>query len=266
MLKGSKHFTLLLSFILMASLCALGQNNGENPNLFHLHNFRQVKPNIPTNKRHPKTRIDFGLVFGFFNNDPHYTNTTQSTGGYNIGIKEEFPVEHKSSLLLGFDFYHSGLSFNSYYFAPGYSFLYTPSEEIFNHSVAIDEMHFPIEYKFSFAPESKNVRTFYGMIGWVYRLLIYDNALVTNTQNGDFIFEGQDNLTYKYSLFTKTGSSIIEFGFGYQRNGLSNGNAFFIELTYSYGISPLIYSGNNMGSNDVTFTLNTLVVKVGIKL
>lgn len=213
-----------------------------------------------------KTRIEAGLVFGFLKNDAHYTNSSQVKGGYCLGVKEEIPVLQKASIQFGFDFYKQNMVFNSYFFAPGYSFLYTPSLEIYNHAITLDEMHFPVEYRFSFTPETKNIRTFYGMFGWVYRLLIYDNALVTNTQNGNFVYEGENNVTYKYSLFTNIGSSIIELGLGYQRNGLKNGNAFFVEINYNYGISPVHYSGNGAGSNDVTFTLNTLSIKVGLKI
>lgn len=247
---------------------AFAQNPGTEPSgyFFHWHPFRQVKPNIPLNKRRPKTRFDFGMVFAFFKNDPHYTNSTQATGGYTVGVREEIPVFHFSSFMFGFDFYKEGLSFNSYYFSKGYSFLYDPSAQVYNHSISINEMYFPIEYKFSFTPETKNIRTFYGLIGWFYRLLIYDNALVTNTRDGSFVFEGQDNLNYKYNLFTQNGSAGMEAGFGYQRNLLKNGNAFFVEITFRYGISQLQYTGNNLGSNDITFSMNTLAIKLGIRL
>lgn len=265
MLQSKKYIApLILAFCLVAS-DLLGQNKA-SLYLFHWNPFKQVQPNIPTNKRRPKTRIEGGMVFGLLKNDPHYTNSSKISGGYELGVKEEFPVLRKASIMIGFAFYKQTVSFNSYFFAPGYSFLYVPSEEIYNHEIAINEFHFPVEYKFSFTPETKNIRTFYGMFGWVYRLLIYDNAIVTSTQSGRFVFEGQDNLTYKYSLFTPTGSSIMEFGLGYQRNGLKNGNAFFIEVNYNYGISPIHYSGNGFGSNSIDFTLGTVAIKVGLKI
>jgi|GEM_PF-997217 len=267
MLKSKKHSIYILALSTFISSCVLGQvSHRESLYLFHLNPFRQVRPNIPINKRPLKTRIDFGVVLGMYSNDPHYTNGTAAQGGYTIGVKEEIPVLMLSSILLGFDFYKQNLSFNSYYFAKGYSFLYIPSQEIYNHSIAIDEIHIPLEYKFSFGSEYRNRRTFYGLIGWVYRLLIYDNALVTSTENGAFIFEGQNNLTYKYHLFTPIGSSVIEAGLGYQRNVIKNGNAFFIELDYNYGISPLHYSGNGFGSNSIDFTLNTVAIKIGLRL
>jgi hypothetical protein len=262
MFNGKKRGFLVLTVLVMLGYCSYGQGNY----LFHLNPFAQVKPQINTNKRRPKTRVDFGLVFGLYNNDVHYTNTTQSKSGYTIGVKEEFPVQRKAAIILGADFYKTGVTFNSYFFAKGYSFLYTPADEIYNHTLSIDEFQFPVEYKFSFSPETKNIRTFYGLIGWVYRLLVYDNAIVLNTNNGQFVYEGQNNLTYKYNLFTNQGSTAIELGLGYQRNGLQNGNAFFVEFNFRYGISPIIYTGNGMGSNFITFTMNTFTIKVGLRL
>ena len=253
-----------MAFTIMA--CSVSGQSNQSLYLFHWNPFKQQSPNIPLNKRRPKTRIEAGLVFGMLENDKHYTNTSQVKSGYTLGVKEEIPVLRKSAFMLGFDFYKQTLSFNSYFFAPGQSFLYDPTLEIYNHTLSIDEVHIPVEFKFSFKPESKNKRTYYGMFGWVYRLLLYDNALVINTQTGRFIYEGQNNLNYTYSLFANTGSSIIELGLGHQRNGLKNGNAFYWEIDYKYGISPIHYTGNNMGSNDVIFTLNTFTIKVGIKL
>src|SRR5580700_7018950 len=72
--------------------------------LFHLNPFQQVTPQIPTNKRHWKTRLDLGIVLAFYNNDPHYTNTTQSTGAYTFGVREEIPILRKASILFGIYF------------------------------------------------------------------------------------------------------------------------------------------------------------------
>jgi hypothetical protein len=266
MLQSKKYFALITVVFSLVVSTTMGQGRYASDYLFHLFPFKQVQPNIPTNKRSAKTRIEAGMVLGFLKNDPHYTNTSKVSSGYTIGVKEEIPVLRKSAIQFGFDFYKQSISFNSYFFAPGYSFLYDPAKEIYNHAISIDEMHFPIELRFSFLPETKNIRTFYGMFGYVYRLLIYDNAIVTNTQSGRFVYEGQDNLTYNYSLFTPKGSSIIELGLGYQRNGMKNGNAFFVELNYNYGISPINYSGNGFGSNDINFTLASFAIKVGLKI
>ena len=234
--------------------------------LFHANPFKQTGGQTFNYRRRLRTCLEGGFLFSFYKNDPHYTNSTQSHGGYLLGVKEEIPFTSRTTLLLGFDFYKQGMSFNSYYFSNGYIAIYNPSDEIFNHNISINEMHFPVEVRFSTRPESKYKRTLYGVIGWVYRMMIYDNALVTNNNTGKFVFEDQDNLTYKYSLFTPIASSIAELGVGYQRNGLLNGNSFYFEIDFKYGISPIIYSGLGPNTAVITFTLTTLAVKLGIRI
>jgi len=255
-------WALCSSFFVLYSSCSLAQ---DFPSLFHQHKFNQVGAQTFPNKRAWKTRLDAGLVFGYYNFDPHYTNAAQRSGGYTLGAKEEIPILRSGSFLIGFDYVSEGASFNSYFFAPGYSVFYSPAEEIYTHTLTIEEFHFPVEYKFPFTPETR-LRTFYGLIGWDYRLLIYDNVTVVNSQNGNFIFEGQNNLNCLYHIFSNQGSAMIVFALGYQRNFPAHGNAWFIEFNYRYGVSPIIYTGNNMGSNNVQFTLNTLSLKVGIKI
>ena len=257
------------SIIFLLVLTVLGHRSygqsAQSMYLFHLNPFQQVTPQIPTNKRHLKTRLDLGLVLAFYNNDPHYTNSTQSTGAYTFGAREEIPILRKASILFGFDFIGEGFTFNSYYFWPGYSFLYD-GNEIYKHTLSIDEFQFPLEWKSSFTPETKNVRTLYFVVGYIYRYVVYDNAIITNNNNGRFVYEGQNNLSFKYPDFTYQGSSIIELGLGYQRNTFKNGNSFFIELDYKYGLSPFIYTGNTLGSNFVLFTLDTFSIKLGFRL
>jgi hypothetical protein len=248
----TKHKVLLLGlFICISYINVLGQT------------FTQLETNAPKPKRNFKTRLEGGLAFGFYNNDPHYTNSTRSKVGFELGVKEEIPFINNSSILVGLNLYTSGLSFNSYYFDKGYSVLYIPSEEIYNHNIRFTELHFPVEYKGSFSPETVKDKTMYFLIGWVYRLMVSNSTSVTNATNGDFVFDGTDDLTYKYNLFTKTGSSIIEIGLGYQHNKVENGKALFAELTFDYGISPVNYSGNTEGSNNINFNLNTLSLKIG---
>ena len=234
----------------------------------HMHGqtFSQLEYKSPKKKKGLKTRLETGFAFGFYNSDPHYTNTTKSKIGFEFGAKEEIPIIYNSSIIIGANLYTGGVSFNSYYFDKGYSVFYFPSEEIYNHSIHFTEMHFPLEYKASFTPEKQKAHTLYGLVGWVYRLMLYNSTSVYNATNGNFVYDGTDALTYKYRLFTKTGSSIIEMGVGYQHNVFKNGNAFYLELTYDYGISPVIYSGNNEGSNNVNFNLNTVSLKLGWRI
>ena len=236
------------------------------PAVYHNNTAGSPRTNAPSRGRHTKVRMNFGFMLKqFYNTDPHYTSNTTGNGGYDFGLKLEIPALRNSSILVGAEFIKHSFTFNSYYFAPGYSFLYD-GNLIYNHAISYDEVQIPIEYKFPFKNEIKNIKTFYGVLGWIYRISAYNNVLVTNTQKGSFVWEGQDDISPVYPFLFSQGSTALELGIGFQHNTLRSGNAWFIEIDYKYGFSPLLYTGNTMGSNSVQFTLNTLAFKIGMKL
>lgn len=233
--------------------------------LFHFNPFAQVQPQAPQHGRRVKVRFDFGLVSQYIANDPHYTTGTESDGAYTIGLKLEIPILKNADILVGGDFINENFDFLSYYFAPGYSFLYD-GNMIYDHALEIDELQIPIEYKINFSQESRNIKNLYATIGWMFRYVFYNNALITNANSGGFVWEGQNDISSAFQLFTPQGSGIIEASLGYQHNYLRTGNAWFFEIEYKYGASPFIYTGNMKGSNNVQFTLNTLSFKLGMRL
>lgn len=260
-----RTYKIIFFWALLFPVIRLSAQSKSETYLFHLNPFNNERPAGAPHGRAVKVLIDFGLVSQFYLNDPNYTANTQGDGAYTIGVKLEIPVLKTSTIMVGVDYMNDNFDFNSYFFAPGYSILYD-SNKIYNHAIELDEMQFPIEYKINFANPERNTKNFYATFGWVFRDMFYDNALVTNTQDGKFVWEGQDNITSVFHLFTQQCSSIIEASLGYQHNTLRSGNGWFFEVEYKYGISPYLYSGNNAGSNSVQFTLNTLSFKLGLRL
>jgi hypothetical protein len=262
----AKTYRILLAAMLIFIACDMNaQSSKESRYLFHFNPFNQVQPSAPKHGRTVKVLFDMGLVSQFYNTDPHYTTGTTANGSYTIGLKLSIPVLQNGNILIGGEYMNHNFNFYSYYFAPGYSFLYD-GNEIYNHAIEMDELHIPIQYKINFNPEARKVKTFYATIGWIYRYMFYDNSLITNSNNGKFVWEGQGDITTLFQLFGPTGSSAMEISLGYQHNRLSNGNAWFFEIEYKYGFSPYLYAGNNNGSNSVQFTLNSLSFKLGLRL
>lgn len=264
-LSGKIYGLLAAALIVCFANIGMAQHSSASRYLFHLNPFRQVQPASPQQGRRTKVRLDLGAVFGFYKNDPHYTTGTQGNGAYTLGLKAEIPVLRNAAVLTGADFIKEGFNFDSYFFAKGYSFLYN-GDFFYNHRIDIDELQVPLEYKINFSPETRNIKTFYATLGWMFRYIFYNNAIVTDNRNGKFVWEGQNDVTSVFHLFSPYGSSIIEAALGYQHNTLRSGNAFFFEVEYKYGISPLVYTGNNEGSNNIQFRLNTLSFKLGLRL
>jgi hypothetical protein len=263
MCMGRKSVSIFLGILLFAA--GIDANAQSSPSKFHWNPFKGARTQTAPHARNVKLRIDAGPAWSLIRNDPHYANSTAKNGAYVMGFAIEVPILKSASILAGMDFDKESFSFDSYFFAPGYSLLVN-GETNYNHALDIDELQFPILYKFCFPWETRYPHTGYATFGYVYRYMMYNNALVTNVSNGGFVWEGQNDLKPQYNFLSQQGCSIIEFSLGYQKNFMATGNAFFFELEYKYCISPLIYSGNNAGSNSVFFTLNTFAIKLGLRL
>ena len=213
-----------------------------------------------------KTSIDAGIVFSFASVPGIYANYVSSVSastGYTFGIIEEIPVQRRSYIDIGVEILQDGLSFNSYFFAPGASFLYDGVEP-YSHNITMNEIQVPILYKFPLGPLDRKYRSIYMTFGAKFRYISYTNSAVTNDSSGYLIYEGQKDVTTLYKIFSPFGSSIFEVSLGYQRNNMKKiKRGWYMNLEYDYGLSPLIYAGNRAGSNDVVFRLNTLIFKIG---
>jgi hypothetical protein len=213
-----------------------------------------------------KTSIDAGWVIGFAGTSGYtanYVNGISAKNGYTFGLIEEIPVERRSYIDVGIEILKDGLSFNSYFFAPGYSFLYDGTE-IYNHSIDINEIQVPVLYKFPLGPIDRKYRSIYMTFGAKFRYISYTNSTVTDNSTGYLVWEGQKDVSSLYRLFSPFGSPVFEMSLGYQRNTKKKKKrGWYMNLEYNYGLSPLVYSGNRDGSNYVVFHLNSLIFKIG---
>src|ERR1700733_5907721 len=92
------------------------EDDVKSPGLFHEYHHRPWR-----------TSIDAGLVFGFASVTgitANYVNGVSAKTGYTFGLIEEMPIQSRSYIDFGIEILQDGLSFNSYFFAPGASFLY----------------------------------------------------------------------------------------------------------------------------------------------
>jgi len=213
-----------------------------------------------------KTSIDAGVVFGFAGVGGIYSNYVNGISakiGYTFGLVEEIPFQRHTYLDIGIEILQDGVSFNSYYFAPGASFLYD-GVETYTHDIVLNEIQVPVIYKFQLGPADRKERTIYMTLGAKFRYISYSNSTVTNDSTGYLVWQGQRDVTSLYKLFSPFGNSVVEASIGYQRNTLKRKKrGWYINLEYNYGVSPLEYLGNRNGSNYILFRVNTLIFKIG---
>jgi len=254
----------ILLFVVLIARNGYSQSNS----VFYYHEGTPPSPHpyVEPTGRPWKMSIDAGLVFGFASVSGIYSNYVSgisASTGYTFGLIEEIPVQKRSYIEVGFEILEDQVKFNSYFFAPGASFLYD-NNLIYAHDIVMNEIQIPVLYKFPLGPIDRKGRSIYATFGAKFRFLSYSNSSVTNDSTGNLTYEGQKDVTYLYRLFSPFGSPIFEASIGYQRNTKKKKKrGWYMNLEYNYGLSPLVYKGNNEGSNDVVFHLNTLIFKIG---
>ncbi|HTA27486.1 MAG TPA: hypothetical protein VK809_06850 [Bacteroidia bacterium] len=213
-----------------------------------------------------KMSIDAGLVFGFASVSgiyTHYASGISTSMGYTFGLIEEIPIQKRSYIEAGIEILEDQVKFNSYFFVPGASFLYD-NNLVYFHDIVMNEIQVPVLYKFPLSPTDRKNRSIYATFGAKFRFISYSNSSVTNDSNGYLVYQGQKDVSFLYKLFSPFGSPIFEASIGYQRNTKKKRKrGWYMNLEYNYGLSPLVYTGNRSGSNDVVFRLNTLIFKIG---
>lgn len=263
-MPGRKILGLLFIFCWVISGQTVGQDDPTY--LFHQDQVGTHPTFQQSHGRPWKTSIDAGLVIGFSSVTGIYTNYVNGLSaktGYTFGLVEEIPVQNRSYIDIGVEILQDGVSFNSYFFSPDASTIYNGVEP-YTHNITMNEVQVPVLFKFPLGPTDRKLRSMYMTAGLKFRYISYTNSTVTNDSSGYLTWEGEKDITSFYKLISPFGSSIFELSIGYQRNARKKKKrGWYMNLEYNYGLSPLVYSGNRAGSNDVVFRLNSLIFKVG---
>lgn len=265
-MPGRKVLGLVTLLVLLINGKALCQQEDNPMYLYHEGGVASPKVFHEYHNRPWKTSIDAGIVFGFASVPgiyANYVNGVSASVGYTFGLVEEIPVQKRCYIDVGIEILQDGLSFNSYFFAPGASFLYDGTE-VYTHTISMNEIQVPVLFKFPLGPLDRKYRSIYMTMGAKFRYISYTNSVVTNDSTGFLVWAGEKDVTSLYRIFSPFGSSIFEMSIGYQRNTRKKiRRGWYMNLEYNYGLSALVYAGNRAGSNDVDFRLNSLIFKIG---
>ncbi len=260
-------FRKILSPLFLLFILICGKGIGQNSTYLYHDGGVATPPTYEAPSGRPwKTSIDAGLVFGFAGTSGYYNyyvSGISANSGYTFGVIEEIPVQKRSYIQVGLEILKDGVSFNSYFFGPNTSFLYD-GNFAYSHSISMNEIHVPVLYKFPIGPTDRKNRSVYMTAGWKWRYISYTYSQVTNNNTGYLVWSGERDVSTIYRILSPFGSSIFEVSIGYQRNTKKKKKrGWYANFEYNYGLSPLHYTGNTQGSNDVVFRLNTLIFKIG---
>jgi hypothetical protein len=215
----------------------------------------------PSRKKGPK-RFYLGLVFPDYKNNPEHTIDTKSEFSFNLGLKRTF-VFFQSEFDIGLEYVNQNFSFDSYYFAPGYSVLYDKTFP-FEHDVNINEFQVPVLFRQTYGNESRSKVTTYFTVGWILRYFAYSSTSIEDIATGVQVYDGKTNISFEYPLLLAQLGSMIQGGFGMQFNNIQTKKSNFIELNYRLAISRFHYTGYD-NSNDLLIRDSNFTFTIGHK-
>ena len=218
MLKRSTYIG-LLCFIPFFIFCQTHKKTGE-PKTFY-------------------TRVIVGPTFGFYsNNNFHATNTRAGTAFFASAVEEAHIIDHFYASA-GLEYQYSTMSFNSYYMAPGYQYLYNQKFD-FNYSLAMQEGRLNLLMRITSGTEHTKPITAYIEGGYVLRYLINTHMKVTSNLDNQVLFNGTTHPNFDGSILKNNFSAGLKVNAGIQHNFLRSQRAWFIQLSYMQGLARFL--------------------------
>ncbi|HXC03143.1 MAG TPA: outer membrane beta-barrel protein [Bacteroidia bacterium] len=220
-------------------------------------------------KRHYKFQLmGFGLISSY-SNDERITANTHAGMGAGAGFRIELPVsrDHKDKDLrfcIGAEIKSQGLSFDSYYFATGYSVLFDGNLN-YNHSIRITEVCLPLLIRYSFSKKEDSRRNYvYATAGWELNYTVQAHTTITSNTDGSLIYDGPIDLPYEHHFLGPNEGNDIVVGLGLNHNFLPGTHSVVYDLSYHYGLSRNIYTGD-INTNNVLFKGSNFSFGIGIR-
>ena len=203
-------------------------------------------------------------IISLYQNDARVTANTGPLAGYGFGLKAEIPISKGIKFVPGLELLSQGLSFDSYFFSPGYSVLFDKNF-IYNHNIRYYELGLPLLIRVNLTPrEDVSYHSFYFSAGMELKYNLSAHSTITNSLDGSLLYDGEISLPYENHIFGKDIGSYIVAGIGYVRNFLPAKNSVFFDFSYRYGVSRYVYTGNQ-DSNYLLFRNTNLSIGIGLR-
>ena len=124
-------------------------------------------------------RLSFAPVASFYKNNPNMTINTKAKAGFCASYKTEIFFGKKTNLLVGLEYFNQGFSFQGYYAAPGYTYVFDKTFA-YSHTANVQEIDVPIGLKVAFNMEADNYFTPYFSGGFCPRYIVGSTSLIVN--------------------------------------------------------------------------------------
>jgi hypothetical protein len=210
-----------------------------------------------------KHRISAGPVLSFFGKDPHALTNVNPLFGFTGSYNSEIEIIDNLNLLAGFTYANQAVQFNSYYVAPGHTYIFDNSFA-YTHRLRFQSIQLPISLKLDLNSEADNPYTPYFLLGFGFSYLYSAKTAITSDSTENKVYSGKTDLSFENFVFGKKFNSFFQGGFGIQKNMRKKERALFLDLIYKYDVSRLSYTGYE-NSNNAHFRNSSVSIFLGLK-
>ncbi len=209
-------------------------------------------------------RIAGGPVLSFYQNNKYHTNDSKPRYAVYGAIFDECRLSKDFAVMTGLEYAYHGLTFNSYYLAPGYQYLYNGNYD-YNYRLILQEARLNLLAKQVIGIETRNIVTGYTACGIVMRYLLKSDLLVTSNKSGEELFSGKPDISFEHDLFRKNMAMAVKFVAGAQRNFFKSHRAFFFETCFTFSLSRF-YLKESFTPSSLYINGSFLQLGLGVKI
>lgn len=185
------------------------------------------------------TRVLGGPDIGFYANNNFHSSNTRPGVAFYAGVIEEAHIIENIYASAGLEYQYNSMSFNSYYMAPGYQYLYNQKFD-YNYNLNMQEARINLLMRLTSKTELTKPYTAYMEGGYVLRYLINTQMKVTSNLSGQTLFNGTTHPDFVGTTLNNNFSSGLKINAGIQHNFLRSHRAWFIQVSFMYGLAHFL--------------------------
>jgi hypothetical protein len=187
-------------------------------------------------ERRQYTRISAGPVLSFYLNNKNHTSGSRPRYAFFALASRDIRIYKDFTFMPGLEYAYHGLSFNSYYLAPGYQYLYDGNFD-YRYRLDVHEARLNIGVKQVIGIETRNVITGYTACSYVLRYILASKLHVSSNLTGEEVFDDKTKLAFEHDLLRSNMASAVKFIAGAQRNFFKSQRALFFETSFTFSLS-----------------------------
>jgi hypothetical protein len=182
-------------------------------------------------------------IVSFFKVDERHSEKAIPRPGFGGMFRINFYPATSMHIQLGLEVLSQACSFNTYYFAPGYSTFYNRSFG-YTHTLRTMEMYIPLMARIGLTPGEASARNvFYITGGYSPKIFLAATTNITRNSDGAGVWGGGTGLKYENYFIGEQVGNVMMVGIGLDKRLGFEEKFLSFEAIFRYNLSRFIYYG-----------------------